>query len=226
MWGKSRTGSDGARGVASSGRGWPVEGWWVLRAVPVPVSPALPSVQPGLPQHPACELVEETGGAAQAQLRGGPQRASRARPARRSAAARQPGWALGCGGRGCRRPPRPRSPDGSPRPTVGAAGWRRPRCGPGVAEAVVVAAGEVGVAGGQHLVVGQRTPDRPPGRDPQPWPAPPRDGGLASVGARGVVAWAQPGVLDQRPGGVEADRGRRPRPRSRRPRPRSGRGWR
>src|SRR6266536_716608 len=52
-----------------AGRGIWGGGCCVLRAVPWPVSPALPSVQPGLSRHPVSELVGETGGAAHAQKR-------------------------------------------------------------------------------------------------------------------------------------------------------------
>src|SRR6266545_1296190 len=52
-----------------AGRGVWGGGCCVLRAVPWSVSPALPSVQPGLSRHPVSELVGETGGAAHAQKR-------------------------------------------------------------------------------------------------------------------------------------------------------------
>ena len=64
-------------------------------------------------------------------------------------------------------------------------------------------AGQVRVPGGEHGVVPQRGPHRPPGRQAELGAAAAADPGLALVGARGVVAGAEPGVLDQRPGAGE-----------------------
>jgi hypothetical protein len=60
--------------------------------------------------------------------------------------------------------------------------------------------------GGHHRVVRQRGPYRPPGGQPQGGAAAPGDRGLALVATGGVVARAQPGVLDQRPRGGEPGR--------------------
>jgi hypothetical protein len=157
--------------------GWPVE-WSVGRLVgavggALAVSPALPSLQPGWSQHPVSELVGETGGAAQAHTRGGP-KARRAHPARWSAALRQPGRSPPCGGRGAGGdgglPGHP-SGDHDPQPSEQGRGQRGARLG--VVELVVGAAGEVGVAGLEDRVVRQRTPDGPPGGQPQGGPARP-----------------------------------------------------
>jgi hypothetical protein len=180
-------------------------GWWVLWAVPWPVSPALPSVQPGWSQHPVSELVGETGGAAHAQSRGGSQGTGELAPP--VGQQRSGGWgghllagvelAGGDGG----LPGHP-SGDHDPQPPQQGRGQRGAGLGGG--ELVVVAAGEVDVAGAEDGVGVQRTPGGPPGRQPQGGSASPGDAGGAGVGAGLVVAGAQAGVLDQRAGGVEA----------------------
>ena len=73
-------------------------------------------------------------------------------------------------------------------------------------EPVVIAGGQVSEPGGHYRVVRQRGPHRPPGGYPQAGPPAAGDRGLALEGAGGVVARAQPGVLDQGPRGGEPGR--------------------
>src|SRR6266508_4122026 len=129
--------SSGRRGV-----------WWVLWAVPWPVSPALPSVQPGLSQHPVSELVGETGGAAHAQKRGGPQGGGELAPP----VGQQPSGSRGghllagvelAGGDGGL--PADALGDHDPQPSEQGRG--EGGAGLGRGQGVVSAAGEVGVAG-------------------------------------------------------------------------------
>ena len=204
MWEKSRARLVvGGRGLvarpawcrSSGGSG----GWWVLWAVPWPVSPALPSVQPGLSQHPVFELVGERGGAAHAQSRGGPQgQGELAPPGGQQPSGGRGGYLLAgvelAGGDGGL--PADALGDHDPQPSEQGRGQRGAGLGRG--QGVVSAAGEVGVAGGKHRVVGQRAPGGPPGRQPQAWSASAGDAGGAGGGAGLVVAGAQAGVLDQR----------------------------
>ena len=70
-------------------------------------------------------------------------------------------------------------------------------------ELVVLAGGQVSVAGGVDGVGVQRTPDRPPGREPQSGSALAGELGAADEGAGQLLPRCQAGVLDQGPGGGE-----------------------
>src|SRR3954467_5450088 len=68
-------------------------------------------------------------------------------------------------------------------------------------ESVVLAGGQVPVAGTVDRVGALGSPDRSPGGDPQPGPALAGELGPAGEGVRRLLAWCQPSVLDQRPCG-------------------------
>ena len=78
--------------------------------------------------------------------------------------------------------------------------------GLGGRELVVLAAGQVLVAGAVDGVGALRSPDRAPGRQPQPGSALPGEFGAADERAGQFLPRREPGVLDQRAGGGEPAR--------------------